>query len=324
MYTPWSPLPRASIAILYGMMYFVMGTAGGKNLVSYDAGIPSSIHVMNALAGVACSATVYNALEHPVKRPAYPRVIYPLAVLGGLSGLNFYTGGRFGALLLGLPKSVAEAVAAISLALRFYICGRSTLSCCDTVPKWIHAVKGWNRPEILRMSAALSVGVSASLFNTDPLLSALQNMGMGSYLLMAVLATAGLPFYAIWMNAGIQKLTNGFEKEGEIIHPDRFTFLAVPLCLLLFTLPVLGSANSPNGEAFTSWAGVHAAFALKMVFLLLFSTVSPVLGVEALLKSGFDGIKKIKGCFCFKPATEGLTATPLPSINLEMLEIKPV
>ena len=72
---------------------------------------------------------------------------------------------------------------------------------------------------------------------------------------------AGFPFMGFWSHFGLKLL---FSSKNYWVTSGAALF-----SLVSYSLAILGSATSPNGKAFTSWAGTSAAFILKMLDLPL-------------------------------------------------------
>lgn len=333
---PVLPKPfRLLVAASCCFSYIFTGVAGGKNIISYDHGIPWYVHALNSGAGIAYAINMYRGLGRPIKKASSRKALFLCvlaALLGGLSGLNYYTAGYLGSLYMGIRNSSASLIGALCFASRFYICARGTIQCRDAAAKWMRSIKNKDMRDISRMLFSSSLGILISLFYTDAVFAAIQEIGvdwfsanmrtsqslLASYIATGILAVGGLPFCTFWTNVGLQKITYGFEENGKIIPPDRYTYLSFPFCFGLFSLIALGSASSKKGEMFTQWVGLNTAFILKNIFLLMYGGLSPLLGGEVILKMGREGIKKIseKCCSVFRAQNKPNLARPESTMNL--------
>lgn len=330
-------IPRAMIGIMGGVSYVLVGAAGGKNLFSYENGIPWFVNAADTTAGICYGLAVYHGIGMPLKRIKQHHVpIYTLAAVSALSAANFYTAGRYGALLFGLPIPAAEVLGVLSFLARAYSAGRGGIIFCGVFPKWLgnlgllcdadQAKKTTAIQESARLALTLPIAALICLFNTDPLFSVpvhianqwfgvdanqSQELMIAAYAWAGLMAIASFPFAHMWMHFALQKVTHGMRRDdATVIKPDAYTFAGVALCALLFLLPVLGSANSPEGAAFSKWVGQNNAFLMKLTVLFAYACLSPLLGGESICRQVGQGVQVVRariaalGCWD-KPMAQG-------------------
>ena len=318
----WSKYPRIGLSAWSGLMYFIVGTAGTKALFQ-NQDLPKFSYALNTLGALGCYYNVHNFLGMTLKKPTtHAKITYAGVVAGFFSAFNFYTGGRVGAELLGFPNYSLELAGLLCFIVRAYICARSVLSFVEKISDWAKIIQDKNYVGILRMTVALAISACAALFNTDPLLFAIKDTGLGflgpatDYVLMGFLAISGFPFAAFWTQYGVQKISQS---------PTLYTLGAVGFSLLAYSLTILGSATSPHGEAFTSWIGHTSAYFFKISVLPISAVLVSLPGTEKLVKQSCEKLNLLKtkmgSCFTFNQTleTKKLAFETPAEINMEVL-----